>query len=295
MYKISVPIMNANAARAGREELAKMLYEINAERVFLALGSYQVDENERRKEFEALKDNCRYFRELGFEVGAWIWTFQLHGVNDYAHITSPDGQVSEAQICPSDASFRLFAGQYLKEIAKCGVDIIMYDDDFRYGFLDKGIMGCTCKNHLAYMSEILNEKINEDGLAEKLLKGGRNKYRSAWLKANGHFMRLFAKEMRQRLDEVDPTIRFGACSCMSLWDFDGVSSVEICHILAGKTRPFLRLIGAPYWAVHCSWGNRLQDVVELERMERSWCENYDIEIYIEKKKNPSELFTIISV
>ncbi|MBO5069946.1 MAG: hypothetical protein J6C37_06245, partial [Roseburia sp.] len=118
---------------------------------------------------------------------------------------------------------------------------------------------------------------------------GKNKYRSAWLSANGEFFRQFAREMRGKLDEVNPAIRFGPCSCMSLWDFDGVSTVEISRILAGNTKPFMRLIGAPYWAANRSWGNRLQDVIELERMERSWCDD-DIEIFSEGDAYPRPRF-----
>ncbi|MBO5069281.1 MAG: hypothetical protein J6C37_02825 [Roseburia sp.] len=206
----------------------------------------------------------------------------------YVHMTSPDGRVSATQICPSDVAFRAFAGQYVQEIARCGVDMIMYDDDFRYGFIDIG-MGCTCKNHLARMSKILNEEIAAEGLSEKLLAGSRNKYRSAWLLANGEFFRQFAREMRGKLDEVNPEVRFGPCSCMSLWDFDGVSTAEISRILAGNTKPFMRLIGAPYWSVNRSWGNRLQDVIELERMERSWCDD-DIEIFGEGDVHPRPRF-----
>ncbi|MBO5069160.1 MAG: hypothetical protein J6C37_02195, partial [Roseburia sp.] len=279
MYKISVPIMNQTIVRAGRERIAELLEKMQAKRVFLSFDDYLIDEKEREKELRVLRENCLYFQEKGFEVGAWLWTFMLQNDHRYVHMTSPDGKVSATQICPSDASFRAFAGQYIQEIAKCGVDMIMYDDDFRYGFIDIG-MGCTCKNHLARMSEILNEELDAGGLPEKLLTGSRNKYRSAWLTANGEFLRQFAREMREKLDEVNPNIRFGPCSCMSLWDFDGVSTVEISRILAGNTRPFLRLIGAPYWAVDRNWGNRLQDVIELERMERSWCDD-DIEIFSE--------------
>ena len=38
-------------------------------------------------------------------------------------------------------------------------------------------------------------------------------------------------------------------------------------IMAGNTQPFVRLIGAPYWAANRSWGNFVQDVVELPEDE----------------------------
>jgi hypothetical protein len=83
------------------------------------------------------------------------------------------------------------------------------------------------------MSELLGETVEEDGLAKKLWSGGRNKYRSAWLKANGHYFKEFAKKAREAVDSVNSNIRLGACSCMTTWDFDGVSTPELAKILAG--------------------------------------------------------------
>ncbi len=290
MYRISVPIMNSHIERAGRDRLAQMLKEMGAERVFLALDSYILDGDRRCAELEKLRDNCEYFKAQGFETGAWIWTFMINAEykTGYTYMESPFGRVSETQVCPSDPDFRAFAGEYIKDIARCGVEIIMFDDDFRYGYIDIG-MGCTCRNHRARMSELIGEELPEEGLAEKLLAGGPNRYRSAWLRANGEYFRQFAREMRGYLDEVDPSIRFGPCSCMPLWDFDGVSTPEISRILAGNTKPFMRLIGAPYWSVNKSWGNRLQDVIELERMERSWS-GEGIEIFSEGDVYPRPRF-----
>ena len=62
MYKISVPIMNSHVMRAGREKLAEMLKKIGAQRVFLALDSYVVDEDERRSVLETLRGNSDYFK-----------------------------------------------------------------------------------------------------------------------------------------------------------------------------------------------------------------------------------------
>jgi len=148
----------------------------------------------------------------------------------------------------------------------------------------------VCENHLAYMENTLGEKLPENVIDEYLISGSENKYRSAWLKANKYFMLKFAEDMRNCLDEINPKIRFGACSCISVWDFDGADSIEISKTLAGKTKPFIRLIGAPYWAVNKGWGNRLQDVIELERMELAWCADEDIEIFGEGDAFPRPRF-----
>ena len=46
-----------------------------------------------------------------------------------------------------------------------------------------------------------------------------------------------------------------------LSEMTGIPLGTLSKILAGNTKPFLRLIGAPYWARAKSWGNRLADVI----------------------------------
>ena len=279
MYNVSVPIINITAEEMGLEKHLEMLKRLDAKRVFLAINSYYLSKKRREKEMTALKKNCEFFKKHGFEVGAWLWTFMVNEKNDYVHMKGASGKTSHNQICPSDKRFRKFAGEYLADIAACGVDLIQFDDDFRYGTLDIG-MSCFCENHIAYMENILGEKLNPQELPQLILKGEGNKYRSAWLKAKRHNFEVFAKEMREAVDAVNPKIRLGNCSCLTVWDIDGIDSASISKILAGDTEPFLRLIGAPYWAVSKAWGNRLQNIIELERMERSWCSE-GIEIYSE--------------
>ena len=185
MYKLSVPFILNQIDKYGVQPFIDKLKEIGADIVFLALDCYEADEKKREKVFADLKKNVPILQEAGFTVGVWVWTFMVRGDKKYTHITSPNGAVANDQVCPSDEEFCKFAYKYIQNIAKSNPDMIMFDDDFRYGFLDCGL-GCTCKNHRAYMSELLDERVEQEGLAKKLWSGGRNKYRSAWLKANGH-------------------------------------------------------------------------------------------------------------
>lgn len=284
MYKLSVPIMLKTLSRYGADAYIKKLKKVKAERVFFAIDSYITDEEAKRKTFDDLKKFISVFKDAGFEVGVWLWTFMAVDDKKYTHITSPNGRVSKDQVCPSDEDFGKFASDYIADVAKCAPDLIMFDDDFRYGFLDCGL-GCACKNHRKYMSELLGEELPPEGLGKKIFGGRGNKYRSAFLSANRHYFELFANKMRKAVDTVNPEIRLGLCACMDVWDFCGISPDEISLLLAGDTKPFLRLIGAPYWSVNKSWGNRLQDVIELERMEKSWCKE-GIEIFSEGDSFP---------
>lgn len=287
MYNVSVPVINREVERMGREKILASLKGFDAKRVFLAVGTYIASENDFEKELKTLKDNCNYFHAHGLEVGAWLWTFWVNGNNDYQRMVGFTGRASNASVCPSDDNFVSFAGNYIAKLAKTGVDIILFDDDFRYGWQDMGI-GCFCPNHINYAKELLGEEFDRETFANNVLKGGKNKYRDAYIKANGHFLKEFAKKMRKAVNSVNPDVRLGICSCMSQWDFDGAASDELSRILAGNTKPFLRLCGAPYWAVDSNfgfYGCRLADVIELERLEHSWSGN-NIEIVSEADSYP---------
>ena len=288
MYKLSVPFMLEQIELYGANQFIHKLKEIGADIVFLALDCYQIDQAKQKKVFSELSKNVPIFKNAGFTVGVWIWSFMFKEKNDFVHITGVNGKADSMQVCPSDQDFCKFSYEYIQNIAKSDPDIILFDDDFRYGFLECGL-GCTCKNHRMFMEGILDEKLPDGDLSHLIFTGGKNKYRSAFLKANGEYLKAFAKQSRDAVDSINPNIRLGLCSCMSTWDFDGVSAAELSRILAGNTKPFCRLSGAPYWSNKRSWGNRLQDVIELERMESSWC-GCDIEIFSEGDTYPRPRF-----
>ena len=281
MYKISVPIMNENLKENGRQEVLSQLRRFDAERVFLALGFYEPDPTKQKDIFESLKDNCAFFKSHGFEVGAWFWAFEFpDNPYDFKGMCTLSGEQHNERICPTDKEFVKFSQDYIRNIAKCDVDMIMFDDDLCYNFL-QNTPACLCDNHIQMINKITGEKQDRESLSKLILSGGKNKYRDAWIKANGDALRNFAKSVREAVNEVNPKIRVGACACMSSWDIDGTTPDQLARILAGDTKPFYRLIGAPYWAVRSSFGCYLQDVIELERMESSWTKKADVEIMAE--------------
>lgn len=280
MYKISVPIMNSNTPREEWETIYAQIKRFDAERVFLALDCYQLDPVKREKAIRSLKENCDYFRSKGLEVGAWIWAFMLPENRDFRCMRTIAGDDVPDTMCPTDPAFMEFAREYIRDIACCGVDIIMFDDDLRYGFRGDS-PSCLCDGHMERIRSITGMDISRQEVEKYILTGGRNPVRDAYLKANGDVLREFAAAMRDAVDAVDPAIRLGACACMSSWDIDGVDAAELARILAGGTQPFVRLIGAPYWAALRGWGNELQDVVELERMESAWTRFEGLEIMAE--------------
>ncbi|MBQ9946239.1 MAG: hypothetical protein IJO68_06920 [Clostridia bacterium] len=279
MYTVAVPITNKNVTRFSPEMVYEELRKLDAGRVFLAIDRYVAEEKSRVELFSTLEKNCRFFKEKGYEVGVWIWAFMFSD-SPYRCMKSLSGKDYPENMCPSDGEFLEFAASFVCDMARAGVDIIMYDDDLRYGFLGDE-PACVCDGHMKLISDIVGEEVTREFIREKVYSGGRNKYRDAYIKANGEFFRRFAHRMREALDSVNPDIRMGACSCMSSWDLDGVQAQELAVIFAGKTKPFVRLIGAPYWAAAGGWGNSLQDVIELSRMECAWMKKADIEIFSE--------------
>lgn len=275
--------MCANVTRSGREGLLKKVCQFDARRIFLALDTYTFDPEKKQKMLSALREHCAFFKSHGFEVGAWFWSFMTTEEHPYASITSVSESIVTHKnfVCPSDPDFVKFASRYIADIASCGVDILMFDDDFRFGSLPNGTIGCLCENHRKAICEKVGEELSADELARAILSGGRNKYRDAWIKTNGEALEGFARAVRAAVDRVNPSLRLGACACLSSWDTDGTSPTKISHILAGNTKPFVRLIGAPYWAAKQSWGSHLQDVVELHRMESVWTQDGEIEIFAE--------------
>ena len=130
MYKLSVPFVLDQIDVYGAKSFIEELKKLGADIVFLSLDAYETDEVKRQKVFESLKENVPLFQKAGFIVGVWIWTFMVYGDKKYTHITSPNGRVSQNQVCPSDKEFRAFAYEYIQNIAKSNPDMIMFDDDF---------------------------------------------------------------------------------------------------------------------------------------------------------------------
>lgn len=285
MYKISVPAISSNINEKNREAYLAEIKRFDAERVILAIGVYEHSAEAREKQMKTLAENAAFFKANGFEVGAWFWTFNVGKNPQFTRMRAIDGCDISSFACPLDEEFVKMAFEHVKAVAATGVDIIMFDDDFRYGFQGDQ-PACLCDLHMAEINKITGEEKTREELFKYITSGGKNKYRDAYIKANGDAFRNFAKRMREAVDSVDPDVRLGACACMTAWDIDGVNARELSYILAGNTRPFVRLIGAPYWAAKGAWGTALGDVIEIERMESAWTRDGNIEIMAEGDTYP---------
>ena len=282
MYKVSVPIVIEEIERYGAAHFIEELKKTDTKRVFVALGVIGSESEKRRKTLESLTAAIKEFKAAGYEVGMWVWTFLREGPDNYTRRHFFNGKVAGGEVCGLDPDYLADEEEFIKQVAATGTDLILFDDDFNVSIAYLFGFACICDNHMKLYREILGEDVSKEEFVDKIFKGGRNKYRDAWLEGNRRTLVNFSKRMRAAVDSVNPNVRMGHCAVMSVFDVDGIDSFEISKILAGNTRPFIRLIGAPYWAEKRQFHMRTAaDVVAMERMQCAWCKYDDIEIMTE--------------
>ena len=300
-YKYSVPIMNATVTVETRGEYLRLMKAAGVERVLLCVCDLWDHKPTVAANIASLKSNIAFFEENGIEAGIWQGDTVGHGAalshalhlsirKSYSPIVNLNGEAVSATRCPLDEEFRRDVSDYLQRLAReTGARLILLDDDFRIARRSDAFC-CACEKHLALMSELCGEELKRDTLAEHLLTSKPNKYRSAYIKATGDSLRGLAAEIRRTMDEFDPTVRIGICCVPSAWNLDGASGLEIAQILAGDSEPFLRLSGAPYWAVTSD--KTMPMLLETERMLLSLSRDGSAETVAEGDVYPRPRYTV---
>ena len=300
-YKYSVPIMNSTVNAETRGEYLRLMKEAGAERVFLCVCDLWDHEPTVVRNLSSLKENIAFFNENGIEGAIWQGVTVGHGgvlshdlemnrVKTYTPLVDIKGKIVEDTRCPLDENFRRDVSDYITRLAReTGAKLIILDDDLRISQHGDAYC-CACEKHLALMSEICGEEIRREDIAEKVFASKPNKYRVAYLKAMGDSLRALVSEMRRTMDEFDPTVRIGFCGVPCSWNVDGTSALEIAQLLAGNTEPYLRLSGAPYWAVVSD--KTMPMVLETERMLLSLCPEGSAELVSEGDVYPRPRYTV---
>ena len=301
-YKTSVPIMNSNITKENRDVLLQQVLKGKIHRVVLSVNRCFLPHKLQDLK-ESLAENAAFFASQGIEVGVWLGCTLGHGVplgHDEADENTPiftdivgiNGELAEGAFCPLDENFAEGIARFAATVASSGVKFMLLDDDFRLSHRVYGI-GCACHRHLAAISERLGRTVTREELYEKVFTGGPCPERDAWLAVQGESMIGIAKRLRAAVDEIDPDIRIGQCCSHVLWDVDGVDAVTIAKILAGKNKPFMRLLGAPYWPMYD--GFTLPWVIETERMFYSHCpDDGSVEIVSEGDVYPRPRYNVPS-
>lgn len=300
MYKVSVPI---NLNTVTEENLPFHLSQIlacKADRVFLGgLGHIYTSQSKLYTQREWVQKVVKYFQSHGLEVGFWVSAFghgailahdKKHlGEDRYTPITGIRGETSDHALCPLDENFRADYAGAIRKIAELRPDIIMLDDDFRFN-LRKAFYqtGCFCPLHLKKYYEILGEEVPREKIEEKIFTGGKNKYRSAYMRLMGDSLLDFARMLREVVNGVEPAIRLGCCVTCESWDYSGTDPISIAKAFAGNTKPFTRIAGAPYW------NSNIVLILELTRQEYAWTAGEDVEIFSEGDTYPRPRYNVPS-
>ncbi len=235
------------------------------------------------------------FEDAGFEVGVWINSFSHGGSNGpdngFIHMVNSDGISSKSEFCPLDEKYVSAFQYYVQALVKNGAKMIMLDDDFR--MMTRGPKAyCFCENHLKLMSEYIGKEVSISDFTD-IFTGKPCEERKAYMYAQGEGLKRIAKALRDAVDEIDSTVRLGHCAVLSTWDIEGVDSITLSKIFAGKTKPFLRLIGAAYWANLQGFGcKNLSAIIQYERMQQHWCENSGVEVFAEGDVYPRPRYVV---
>ena len=165
-YSITVPVMNDPGLEklGGREKVMAELEKLGAARVLLCFDRYVFDRERRGNAMRALKENSDWFKVRGLSTCAWLWALwgEEEARPQFHRMTDKNGAPG-AFFCPLDESFRKFAADYVADIARTGVDMILYDDDYGYRNFSTGTkVSCLCEKHLAAYRKEIGENVTAD-------------------------------------------------------------------------------------------------------------------------------------
>ena len=294
MYKISIPMMNDSLNDWSREEYLKQLRAAHVERVFLIPNidaRYGIIDDGL---IESLRGNLAWLEQNGIEGALWVGNTlghgglmheipRMHGSDSFTPLVNFAGEEMSGTACPLNLILQRNVVAVFRKLATVGAKMILIDDDFRLSEHSNGMtlsteFCCLCDLHMKKIKSVLGESITREELRAKAFVGKPNKYREAFLQAQGDSLRELAKLLRAAVDEVDPGIGLAICTCYCHWGVDGVTPLELTEIFQGKHEPLMRLHGAPYWATRRRNTKSLPFVFEIGRMFAALCRGRGIEL-----------------
>ncbi|MBQ7039597.1 MAG: hypothetical protein IJN39_03410 [Clostridia bacterium] len=300
MYRVCIPVNNKYYSEKERKSLIRELEKANADTVFLIFHRILNNESQLSEMLDLFVKNMNILKDSGFKVGMWLAPTIGYGSTHwgdngaekiFTSITSVDETSANGAFCPLDERFEAEFLKFMKALAKTGVKDILFEDDFNLGG-GKGkavLFSCCCDKHLKIYSKMMGEHFTADKIREKVMSGGKNKYRDAFLKLMGDTLCNFASKIEKAVHEVDSSIRIGlsanASSCIS----EGTTVFELAKIIAGSSKPFVRMTGAPYWQNAVTLGPNIDAI----RVQESWCDG-DVELLTEGDTYPRPRFWVPS-
>ncbi len=280
MYDLYVPIMNRPMSQEKKERLAQQLKRLEPTAVFLVFDRILCNDAMLEEHLALYSENMSFLQSCGFTVYAWLaptigyggTVTPFYGDNsaaeEFTRITFTNGDRVYAY-CPYDADFVQAFLKTVLAVCRTGVKLILLEDDFTLsGGKTGAALACCCPRHMERLNALWGEEITDKAtLRQKLLSGGENRYRDIWVQVMGDTLRDFAQKIEQCVHAYDPEIRIGLCANASSYDIECVDLPELARIIAGPTRPWIRMTGAPYWKN----AKTLAPNIEAVRLQDYWC------------------------
>jgi len=277
MYNVWVPVMNRKLSDEQKQKLIFQLKRIKPQMVMLVYWRVMWDKKSKLTEKELFLENKKFLNDAGFTVGAWLAPTIGYGSAPnyidnnapFTHIKKFDSNDMGGAFCPLDDCFTDDFCDTVKSIADTGVQAIMFEDDFTFtgGKTPAYNAGCCCEKHLQKYSELLGESVKRESLAELIYKNGANRYRKVWFDMQGEILKEFCKKIEKAAHSVNPNVRIGLSANSSSYIQEGIEIHHLARIIAGKTTPFIRLTGAPYWKNLPSYSTNIDAI----RLQCEWC------------------------
>ncbi len=184
------------------------------------------------------------------ELGWWLApTLCLKAPDGSQPIVNSDGTASGGT-CPLCPAFTAeLKAKIIALLDKGHPSIVFIEDD--YTLCNKtgqtNMKGCFCPLHLDEYAKRVGRAFTGAEIAslyDNPTEANRS-LRVIFARVCCDSLVALAREIRNAIDVVDPTIR--SCLCQSGWsDMDGDATEPVARALAGKTRPMVRVCGASY-------------------------------------------------
>jgi len=174
MYKITVPTI-ISYAHFDEEGIIAELHRSGAHRAALAIYRELSHAFSSPETLSRLRHLILRLKAEGMETLVWLGeTFGHHGTKEteespYQNIHSfTKGRTKP--FCPLDENFQRDFCNWVRQIAECGADMILLDDDYRTDVRGDNALGCCCPLHLKEMEKLLGEPVKADTLWQKMLR-----------------------------------------------------------------------------------------------------------------------------
>ena len=297
--------MFSNISHENKAHYLQMFQEAGAMRIYIAVGRdfiYRDFDEKYDEQLEHLSAFVRYYQEAGLEVGIWLnslgfgnplRSIEKKHAKDMTKIRAINGRLLGDAICPEDKAYTTLFCEQVRRLASVHPDLLMLDDDLCLS-VRPGI-GCFCEHHMRLLEEKVGRKLDAERMMEEMFWCGKNELRTAYLEVMGDTLKRFCKAVRNAVNDVDQSMRLGFCAGYTSWDLEGATAIELTHILAGDTKPFLRFTGAPYWVSKMSNrfpGQRLHNIIEFAREQAVWCKGEEIEYFNEADSYPRARYQV---